>query len=243
MCSKRRDNGDYAWSIQYKTYYRTKQNTTEANLYNAVCSQNETWCLGSTTNATVGKYGAFSVCNSTERVSWILNQLYKSGQNDTAACTSRRGVVKMAEKSQSKQCQFLLRQAGPEGTGTVTQAQLPDELLREVKQPGNSTISTSAKAGIGVSITLLFLFAAGIFLLQRRRKRKFSNDDSEKFEKAELPDTSAALPKNEIFEIDGDDRKEIGDAEVLETGHEMIIEMPTTLNEPVELEARRENQL
>jgi hypothetical protein len=30
---------DNAWSTQYKTYYRKKQITTEANLYNAACSQ------------------------------------------------------------------------------------------------------------------------------------------------------------------------------------------------------------
>jgi 1,3-beta-glucanosyltransferase GAS1 len=68
-CTQKSETMEDAEYIDMRNYPEVKQNTTEAKLLNAVCPQNEIWCLGSTSNTTVGKYGAFSMCNSTERVS------------------------------------------------------------------------------------------------------------------------------------------------------------------------------
>jgi hypothetical protein len=209
-------------------------NATE-NLLNRVCPQNKSWCLGASANATEGSYGAFSVCNSTERASWVLNRLYSGRGRDSEACTSSGGLLRMPSKSQSKKCQSLLRQAGQDGTGTVIHAQLPVETSENPNHSANGALSTLAKAGIGVGFALLILLAAIIFLLRQRWRRSLIKQPEE-FEKAELPDNSAPPQEKEMFEINGDERVEIEGNKVVEGAYGEIAEMPTVYNDPVELE-------
>jgi hypothetical protein len=220
-----------AETVNFRKWSQIKDNTTETKLIQTICKQNETWCLGSTGDTTVGRYGAFNACNSTERVSWMLNQFYNT-YNDTEACGRMGGMLNKPEKSQSKQCRFLLRQAGPVGTGAVTSTDLSNEVLEDKGQSDTRKLSTPEKAGIGLGISLLFLFAIAILFYRRRRKRNHFGKRSGEHEKTELPDNSAPLP-----EIEGEERQEIGGAQVFEISHGEVVEMPTIHNEPVELAA------
>jgi hypothetical protein len=221
-----------------RPYQDDRNATVEASLHDKFCFQNETWCLGSTSNVTVGRYGAYIGCNGSERVSWTMNQLYRSRGNDTAACTSAGGIVRTPVKSPSGQCISLLSQAGPDGTGVVHQTQWKDATLREGDKSRHGINGSSAKAGIGVGVATLVLLAAAIFLLCRSRLRKKKSLTVEpNFEKPEMPDTSISLPQEKHYEIDGNERLEIPGAQVLKGDHGVITEMPTVHNEPVELEA------
>jgi hypothetical protein len=210
-----------------------KNQTKEVNLSRTLCSQDEIGCLGTNVNATIGKYGAFSVCNSTERSSWILNKAYKDEKDMSQRCTTGGGVVQVPEKHQSKECLFMLRQAGPNGTGIMTRTVLPES------SDHKGRINDPAKVAVGLGVTILVLTVLALWLLRRKRRGRVSADRLGSFEKAELPNNHVVLPNKEMVEIEGSERKEIGGAELLEKDSEAITEMPTIHNEPVELDANR----
>jgi hypothetical protein len=206
----------------------TRNQTQEDRITNA-CSRNETWCFGSTGNTTIGRYGAYSVCTSTERTSWVLNQLYKARQYSPDACTTEGGVITIPTKNQTKQCQSLMQQAGADGSGVILRTQLPE----------SSVLSPSAKAGIGVGVGTLLLCALAllVLVLVRRLGRQTSNDNTDSFTKAELPDSQLSRPENTVPEIDGNNLTEIGTTGVImELENNNLAELPTIYNEPVELD-------
>jgi hypothetical protein len=221
-----------------QTYQEDERMTVQERLQDKFCFQNETWCLGSTSKVAASRYGAFIGCNATERVSWTMNQLYRSRGNNTAACTSAGGLVRTPANSPSRQCILLLNQAGPDGTGVVRQTQLKDASLGEGSESRHGIIGSSAKAGIGVAVAALVLLAAGIFLLRRRRlRRKESLTVKPNSESTEMPDTSVSPPEEKRYEIAGDERLEIQGALVHEGAHGVISEMPAVQNELFEFDA------
>jgi hypothetical protein len=77
-------------------------------------------CAGIKTDPLNGVYGAYSMCNSTEQLSFALDQYYKSQQNAATACNFQGAAgIKNAIAAPSA-CAALMAQAGPQGTGTVT---------------------------------------------------------------------------------------------------------------------------
>merc|ERR1711939_1274815 len=59
------------------------------DLFGTVCGLGDgSQCDGITANATTGNYGAYSMCNSTEQIAFVLNQYYQaqSGSNQASAC-------------------------------------------------------------------------------------------------------------------------------------------------------------
>jgi X8 domain-containing protein len=213
----------------------------DSALYERVCgsSTTDTRCVGSTSNTSVGRYGAFSVCNKDQRISWVLNQHYLSQKKDQSACTLLGGTIQTPQKQLSKQCQFLLRQAEPNGTGAVLQT--PDEYSMS-DQSGQNGISIAAKGGIGAAVAIFVLLSIAAFILRQRWRRKDLNQP-ERFEKAELPDSAVPLAKNDVLEIDGTAIQESGTDSLIEAGNGDIMELPTNHNEPVELETTEPRSL
>ncbi|KAL8816561.1 MAG: hypothetical protein Q9191_008308, partial [Dirinaria sp. TL-2023a] len=82
-------------------------------------------CGGITPNATLGKYGAYSMCNATERLSWAMNEFYfnEKAHNpaDTQPCNFNGNATTQTPKL-ANNCKALVSQAGAAGTGTVTSA-------------------------------------------------------------------------------------------------------------------------
>lgn len=218
-------------------------NPMEKKVLSKVCSQNQTWCLGSTSNTTTGRYGAFTICNSTERISWTLNQLYQANENNASSCSSAEGAINTPITSQSQRCQFLLKQAGPDGSGQILQTEF------QTKPSNGISFSTTVKAGIGVAITVLALLTVVFILLcQRRRKKRIqmktqmetqmkTDEKPNQFEKFELPDNSKPWQLKEHLEFVGEGRVEIEGSQILEGDYGTITEMPTVHNEPVELDS------
>ncbi|KAF2672971.1 hypothetical protein BT63DRAFT_466487, partial [Microthyrium microscopicum] len=87
-------------------------------------------CAGITGNSTTDMYGTLGtgtiMCSPSERFFFVQNQFYVS-QADVAKppeerCSSLHGTIQspQATRSVSNACQIVLRQAGPQGTGTIT---------------------------------------------------------------------------------------------------------------------------
>jgi X8 domain len=198
------------------------------------CSQNHTRCLGIRVNTTSGQYGAFSVCNKTERSSWVLNQLYISDTAKEETCRSLNGIVVQKGTSEPLQysCKVALEQAGPEGTGTVTYAGERDS--------ASKGLSTAGRVAIGSVVGVVVCLAIGGFLWFRRlKKNRSASQNTESWGKAELPDNTVIPEQRLPTEISGQERLEIGGSVRLEADDTVLNELPTISNEPVELDGNQ----
>lgn len=83
------------------------------------------YCAGINADATKGVYGAYSMCNATQRLSFAFNAYYEdqtaSNPQNNNPCNFKGAGVKQQSKSISG-CGSLTNQAGAAGTGTVTSA-------------------------------------------------------------------------------------------------------------------------
>lgn len=79
-------------------------------------------CAGIKTDPLNGVYGAYSMCNSTEQLSFAFDQYYKSQspQNQGTACNFAGAAGLKNAVAAPSSCAALMSQAGPQGTGTVT---------------------------------------------------------------------------------------------------------------------------
>ena len=55
-------------------------------IFDYVCGKNETLCGGINGNATTGVYGTYSMCNSVDKLAYVLNAYYESQGKDSSAC-------------------------------------------------------------------------------------------------------------------------------------------------------------
>ncbi|KAH0543972.1 hypothetical protein FGG08_001739 [Glutinoglossum americanum] len=79
-------------------------------------------CTGIQANGTTGVYGAYSMCSPQERLSWAFNQYYLANKKNSQSCDFAGNATIQTSSTPSGDCQNLLNQAGPAGTGSVTSA-------------------------------------------------------------------------------------------------------------------------
>lgn len=90
------------------------------DLFGTICGyQDGKYCAGINRNMTKGPYGAYGMCNTTEQLGWALNQYYIDNPN--GGCDFEgAAVTTAAATTTASSCASLIKQAGAEGTGTVT---------------------------------------------------------------------------------------------------------------------------
>jgi hypothetical protein len=176
--------------------------------YSKLC--NHAWCPGTRVNASEGIFDSYAMCNTTEKTSWVFHRQYLQSGNDSSACTSAGGILQKPKtpESLSNDCGILLRQAGPEGTGTVTLFPTATSAATSEFVEHSRSINMSAKLAIGISIGCLAILAITLFLCFRNRRRKSSYATSTKsekneYQKAELPSDNIATEKGETPLLDG----------------------------------------
>ncbi|KAI1909133.1 hypothetical protein LOZ39_004530 [Ophidiomyces ophidiicola] len=94
-----------------------------AKLFGTVCGLSKTACAGIATDAIKGAYGAYSMCNPKEQLSFAMNAYFQeqSGKgNGQNACDFGGNARKQSPVSPSGNCDSLIKQAGKDGTGSVT---------------------------------------------------------------------------------------------------------------------------
>ena len=135
----------------------------EANFGYLCDPGNGDYCSGINANATTGKYGSYSMCNSTERLSFAMNVFYfnqtANNPQDNNPCSFKGNAVKQSP-SLGNSCKALVSQAGAAGTGTVTSAPTGT---------GSSNSPSGTKKGAAGAVTVpkldFGLLPLGVYLL------------------------------------------------------------------------------
>jgi hypothetical protein len=182
-----------------------------------------------------------------ERASWVFNQLFLSGTTNTTQCNSVGGIIQTPVPSTSipNDCEIFLRQAGPDGLGTVTFTPLPSS--NPTKNNGghtnNRSLTSASKAGIGVSvvvITLLLLAMIATYIRFQKKKKISLPPEREEFQKAELPDSEIAkspssarqqrpeIGGGQMIEIDGSEKIELDASDQVEIDGYQTLEIDGT---------------
>jgi hypothetical protein len=92
-------------------------------LFGTVCGLGDgSQCDGIAANASTGDYGAYSMCNATEKLGWIMDAYYQAqdSTNQASACDFDGSAATKSGASPSGVCADLMKEAGEDGTGTVT---------------------------------------------------------------------------------------------------------------------------
>jgi len=122
-------------------------------------------CAGITPNANTGKYGSYSMCNATEKLSWAMNESYN---NQTANNPKNnnpcdfKGVATKQTPNPASSCKALVSQAGPAGTGTVTSAPSATGAGSSSSPKGAAGATTVPKFNFGQLQLAIYVVTAGL---------------------------------------------------------------------------------
>jgi len=97
------------------------------DLFGVVCGYSQSvgkdLCAGIEAYGNNATYGAYSMCNTTEQLGFVLNYYYQlEKSSNTAACSFGGSATRKTSTSAAGSCPSLLSQAGSAGTGSVTAA-------------------------------------------------------------------------------------------------------------------------
>jgi hypothetical protein len=87
------------------------------DIFGYVCSESPDACAGISGNATTGVYGAYSMCNATQQLGYVLDQYYKAQNSASTACDFD-GKATLQSAASDSSCSSALASASAAATGT-----------------------------------------------------------------------------------------------------------------------------
>ncbi|OLL22824.1 1,3-beta-glucanosyltransferase [Neolecta irregularis DAH-3] len=147
-------------------------------IFGQVCGASS--CDGIHANGTTGEYGAYSMCQAKEKLSFALNQYYKKQNYASTACDFN-GQAKIQSPKTSGSCKSILSEAGTDGTGKVSSS-----ISASSKGSGSSS---GKSAGVVLSFNTIktALVVAGALGQQNIAKMCAKQDTSEAKNRYALP--------------------------------------------------------
>lgn len=133
--------------------------------FDYICAANPANCVGIQANASTGKYGAYSVCNSTQQLSFVMNQYYfdQPAAGRASACNFGGNATTKTAAAASGTCSALIAQAGTNGNGTVA---TPTGNSTSGSQATSSSAGKTSKAGAnGLSVLHTGNMQLGVYVL------------------------------------------------------------------------------
>ena len=97
-------------------------------LFGQVCGMDKDACKGISGDPDEGVYGAYSMCNPREQLSYAFDTYYQKAEkagNGADACDFDGAATTQSPTEAKGECKSLMDEAGPDGTGSVTSS--PDD--------------------------------------------------------------------------------------------------------------------
>ncbi|KAA8649906.1 hypothetical protein EYZ11_001172 [Aspergillus tanneri] len=113
--------------------------------FDYICAQID--CDGIQADATKGKYGAFSVCDAKQKLSYVMDQYYQAQSDKSQACDFDGNGQTQDASHDKGTCSSMLKEAGPKGTGSVTASPTAGGGSNAASTSGGSSTSEGA-AGV-----------------------------------------------------------------------------------------------
>ncbi|KAL8962818.1 MAG: hypothetical protein Q9193_000836 [Seirophora villosa] len=146
--------------------------------FDYLCDPNNgDYCSGILANGSTGDYGAYSMCNAAERVSWAFNAFFedqrRNNPQNTDPCNFD-GAARTQTGRASGNCRNVVDQAGGSGTGAVTSAPAPSSTSSGGAAASSSTAAASVLVvpsfslgmlQLAVYATIAALVGAGMIIL------------------------------------------------------------------------------
>jgi 1,3-beta-glucanosyltransferase GAS1 len=138
-----------------------------SQLFGQVCGYGTNICSGITPNATSGIYGAYSMCDGDDQLSFAMDQYYQ-GQvqqgNGASACDFGGAASTQSSSSPSGTCSVLLQQAGTQGTGSVAANPTATGLSSSGSGSGSSSSSAAARPMAAPSSVHFGMWQVGAYI-------------------------------------------------------------------------------
>lgn len=115
-----------------------------ADLFDYVCANID--CSGINGNGTTGDYGAYSPCESKQKLNFVLNLYYLEQGGDSSACLFS-GSASLKAATTANSCTAILSSAGTSGLGTVSGS------VRSTSRAASTAGSSGSGSGSGSSST------------------------------------------------------------------------------------------
>lgn len=141
------------------------------DVFGSVCGMSDEACAGIAANASTGSYGAYSMCNATEKLAFALNRYYELQDSSESACAFDGSATLKSAVEPTGQCESLMSQAGTAGTATVTSSPTGGAASGGGDSEGGASgvmapgFGVGLSAGVGVYVVSAVLAGAGMVLL------------------------------------------------------------------------------
>ena len=123
-----------------------------SSLFGYICGDLSVDCSGINANGNApGQYGAFSPCNDTVKLSFLMNKYYNSQNKEAAACNFGGAATTRSAIPATGTCSDLINEAGADGTGIITST--AGAVSNGGANGTNSNGSTSKSAASGLTGT------------------------------------------------------------------------------------------
>ncbi|OAQ77980.1 1,3-beta-glucanosyltransferase [Purpureocillium lilacinum] len=91
--------------------------TSYSDIFDFICGKDASLCSGIQGNATTGKYGVYSMCDSKDQLAYALNAYYNDQKKAKDAC-SFKGQAKTQTATKNSNCSALASSPGSNSTGS-----------------------------------------------------------------------------------------------------------------------------
>jgi len=145
-------------------------------LFNYICGTDNNACTGILANATTGVYGEYSMCDSYQQLSFVMNAYYIDNNKAASACDFSGNATTQAASTASS-CSSVLSAAGTAGTGSVTAVPTGSGSGSSTGSGSSQSSSKSAAGGmtipqfdigslqLGIYVVAAMMTGAGMVLL------------------------------------------------------------------------------
>jgi 1,3-beta-glucanosyltransferase GAS1 len=135
--------------------------TAYSAIFDYICGADPTACKGINGNTTTGVYGAYSMCNTTQQLGYVLDAYYKAQSSDSTACDFE-GQAVTTKGTTASTCSAKLASASSENAAAATAT----SAVTGTGSSGSSSSSSSFAVPMAMKNQLTIGdFAVGLYAL------------------------------------------------------------------------------